>query len=995
VNPTIKKILKVTSITLLCAILLLAAVGGVACYMVFTPSRLTPMVRQSLPNYVNCLTEVDEVELTFFSTFPHFGIQMQHVALVNPKEGAQSDTLLRVNQLTAVIDLDAYWKSGKIDIQAFHLTEGEANLYVARDGSVNYDVLISDDQSSDSSTVTLDEIALHNVALSNFNLTYRDQAAQMSADLEHFSLSVSGESHLQRPSGDILLRDITAQHLRYADTIYQADLLSIALPECRLNVNTFEQIKSDFSLTVDSLALSMSGLSTRFDNLTLADAHLEMNKGYQAQFQAKSTAWTLDMDGEGRLVNAAPIELSTQLTADEAFTALHFGETRARFVNEEATLQADVLFPDSITTRADLSLTLQPTTFARLLQLVPAAYAKSLQGMTVQGDLGATTLTASVDMRGDAPLDIDKFAVKTAVSNFDFAQGKTLLARSEQFRFDANYPAGRNTRRMHRHQESQFIEANLTGAAMHVEMHDSTDLVADVPNATLQMRLSDEVISSTSTIPYVDVSFSLDQLDALSDTLTLQTHNLQGNVKLAEGRRHAKQYYQGNFECNDIDVAMGNALKAVSGPLQLEATSIYDSKEKDLLLRYNPVVKVNLKKGNVAMTGVPYPFVLPTIDFDFNLGHFQIRDGQLQYGNSDFQLHGDIDNLRNYLQKTESLVAKLELKSHTTDVYQLLDLVDMFNVADTAAVAQQSEATDYINERLTDLQTVSETNTTAANDTATGNPFMVPERIDLQLTTHIDQSIVGENLFRDLAGRLYIRDGALILEEMGFSSKAARMQLTAMYKSPRRNHLFVGANFHLLDIEVADLIRMIPEVDSIVPMLKSFDGKAEFHLAAETNLNSHYDPKLSTLMATAAIEGQNLTVLDNETFETMKKYLFKEKTRNVIDTLSVEMAVSRKKATVYPMRIAMDRYEAVVSGQHLLTGDMGFNYHISLTKTPALIPTLGLDITGDMTKPEDFEWKIVGCKYASMYKPERRNVTQAQTLELKKMISDALKKTVK
>jgi hypothetical protein len=152
---------------------------------------------------------------------------------------------------------------------------------------------------------------------------------------------------------------------------------------------------------------------------------------------------------------------------------------------------------------------------------------------------------------------------------------------------------------------------------------------------------------------------------------------------------------------------------------------------------------------------------------------------------------------------------------------------------------------------------------------------------------------------------------------------------------------------------------------------------------------------MSTLKAVAAIEGKDLTVLDSETFNTIKKYLFKESTTNHIDTLSVEMAVARKKMTLYPMLVGWDKYEAIIAGNHTIVGAMPFNYNISITKCPLVGGHLGLDITGNLDDVDNISFKLGSCKYANLYRPERRNVTQSQTLELKKLISTSLKRTVK
>ena len=218
------------------------------------------------------------------------------------------------------------------------------------------------------------------------------------------------------------------------------------------------------------------------------------------------------------------------------------------------------------------------------------------------------------------------------------------------------------------------------------------------------------------------------------------------------------------------------------------------------------------------------------------------------------------------------------------------------------------------------------------------------------------------------------------------------MQLTAMYKSPRKNHLFAGVDFHLINIEIDDLIRMIPKVDSIVPMLKSFDGQAQFHFAGESYLKSNYDFKLSTLRGAAAIEGKDLVVLPSSTFATIKKYLMTDKsTENRIDSLDVELSVFKDEVDLYPFRVRLGQYEAIVAGRHNINRDFDFNYHLSVTDTPLPV-RLGLDVSGTL---DDMHFKLAPCRYNNLYKPERRNGIQERTLQLKSLINESLKRNVK
>ena len=181
---------------------------------------------------------------------------------------------------------------------------------------------------------------------------------------------------------------------------------------------------------------------------------------------------------------------------------------------------------------------------------------------------------------------------------------------------------------------------------------------------------------------------------------------------------------------------------------------------------------------------------------------------------------------------------------------------------------------------------------------------------------------------------------------------------------------------------------MVPQVDSIVPMLKSFSGQAEFHLAAETYLNSKYELKKSTLLGAAAIEGKDLVVLDSETFDTIASLLSFQKTQeNKIDKTRYCVPHNGRvvEVDVYPFVIGMDKYQLILSGRHNL--DMSFNYHIDCISPIRL----GLDVKGTL---DDLDFNITPTRYRNLFVPERRNDVQERTVKLMDLINSSLKEKV-
>ena len=99
------KALKIIGWTLLGIVLTVIAVVCIAMYVVFTPARLTPIARQAANKFIACQYEIGEVDLTFFSTFPRFGLRADGLLLINPKAGAQNDTVVEAKHFTATVDV--------------------------------------------------------------------------------------------------------------------------------------------------------------------------------------------------------------------------------------------------------------------------------------------------------------------------------------------------------------------------------------------------------------------------------------------------------------------------------------------------------------------------------------------------------------------------------------------------------------------------------------------------------------------------------------------------------------------------------------------------------------------------------------------------------------------------------------------------------------------------------------------------------------------------
>jgi hypothetical protein len=490
---------------------------------------------------------------------------------------------------------------------------------------------------------------------------------------------------------------------------------------------------------------------------------------------------------------------------------------------------------------------------------------------------------------------------------------------------------------------------------------------ASINKSSLIIETSD--IRDTTRIPDLICSFSMDSMSAGMDDKTIVIASPHGKMSVSPRAGNPDQpHIILSYNSGELKTVMGKNIATVK-KISTELDISNDKTQKDAFLQWLVKGYVDINQGLVSMSELTNPIEIPSVKMDFDPETFSIKESSMKIGKSDFQLSGKLNNVLSYFRGDSLLRGKFNFLSEKTDVAQLMALTSGMGTYDSTSVYKQE-------------------NTSA--DTAVTGPYMVPKKIDMILNANIRLAKIGSDTATNIKGAVQIHDGILLLDGLAFTTPAARMQLTAMYRTPRSNHLYLGIDYHMMDVEISELLTMIPDIDSIMPMLRSFGGRGEFHIAAETYLDSLYNVKKSTLRGAASISGNNLVLMDGQTFsEIAKKLRFNKKTQNKVDSLAAEFTIFRNEIDIYPFLIVMDKYKAVIAGRHNL--DMTFDYHVSVVDCPLPIK-LGLDIKGNGA---NLSYKLAKCRYAEYFRPSSRHEVESKQLELRKMIRQALAEKVK
>lgn len=1012
---TMKKFKKILRIFFIVAgsLLVLLLIGfGILSWYVFTPEKLTPLLRNQAAKFISCHTEIGSVELTLFSTFPRLGIKVDHILLVNPTERAPNDTLLRIEQLSGYIDVEALWKQNELILSNVNLTNGSINAFFDQEGNSNFNILTIEttaDPDKDAE-FPLTFIDIGKLGLSNIDLSYVDESIKVNTQINNLFAELTGLIRPEDAVSKVFISDANL-YLEYNDEVYfldteiqleiplHADLINqlFSFSDAVISLNgmmfyldgNVEALSENHNLRFDvnyktghpvPLKSLMKFIPPSFDhyfegieadalissngnisgipensNLPVLDMHIEVDKGNFSYTQfplelhnirASMHLHTDLVSDKNTYLNINRMSASTSQSHFTTRGSLHnlFSDVKFRFTTDARLKLQEFsgLVPDTLplSMRGDVRGRVNSDfTLSQLMNF-------QIEGMKLQGNLSANDLF----------ITHENLWMKSNKADIDFALPNPYAA----------------------YHNAPFVFAEIKADKLESAEAGLFEVLLD--NAHIMIETSD--LRDTTVIPVILTSFKMDHLRAVMDTLSLSVEMPSGSASLfpLQDMNDLPEIVLA-YNSGRLELFMGNE-SIVMENVHLDTEIINDQSQEDFFLQWLITGFLDIEDSRITTTYLTHPIEIPAIKMDFEPEHFDILDSRVILDKSDFQLSGQLNNMLSYFRGDTILQGAFSFVSNNTDILQLMSL--------TSGIGLNEVNDDELGTPAPDDTTEPDENHFYPNEDSlekgsSRGPYMVPIGIDILLSTNIKQATFAQDTASNIRGNVRISDGILLLDELSFVTPAARMQLTAMYRTPRKNHLYLGMDYHMLDIEIERLLQMIPEIDTIMPMLRSFKGSGAFHLAIESYLDSTYTLKMSTLRGAASITGQDLVLMDGETFSEIARTLrFSKRAENRVDSLSAEFTIFRNEIDVYPFLIVMDRYSAVVGGRHNL--DMSFNYHISIVQSPLPV-RFGIDVTGTL---DNLNYRLASPRYAEFYRPIRRGVVESRQLELRRMIREAL-----
>lgn len=956
-NRQVKKTLKISGITLGTVLLVLLVAIAFVINFIVTPKKLTPVVLDAANQTLNAHLDMESVELTFFSTFPQFGLKVKNGSLVskalNDSSWCKTDSLLSFKECVLTVNPIAYLTENRIVVHNLSLEEVAVYAYRNKTGKANWEVTRASVDTIPADTASTDfnsEIDIRNIELKHANLVFDDRNTDIYSRIDDANLKLrlsltkgistlglkfDNKNILFWQQGELLVNKI-ATSLR-TDIMVDRQTAVWKLKDTELDVNgirldvngAFRRdtvaktigMDLEYGLHAPSMetVLRMIPKSYVKDSKVSAKGEVTVSgrvRGVYGDKKLPAVSLKIGIKEASAQYKGLPYGID-EVTADfDAYVDLmrhqpsYLNLKIFHFKGAHTEVLADAKVDDLLDDPLITFHTKSTVDLDALAKTFPLQESVTITGK-LDADMGMKCRLSALKkqdigrMKLGGKLELKDFELKDTAKDFDFLGNATF-----RFRDNETLQAQMDVRKLVL--RSRFLSSDIER------------LVANVSSTNPQ---------DTNRIVSLQCDMEVSKLRA----------SMGDSIKLYSARAKA-QAALGPQEVDVTKPAIDFSLRADSlffsaagtrMAMNVAGIKMKADKLNDSLWMPKGIVGFNRLRFRTPEFGLPIRMSKTAVTVDGP--KITLKNASVRIGRSNMTATGDMMGVYRAMTKGEKLTAHLSLTSDLIDCNQLINSLSFLE--DTTEVLTDSVPSEM-------------------------KLFVIPRNIDFELQTDLKKVIFEKMLFENVHGAVDIKNQAIHLEDLSMRALDADMKAVMVYKAGSPRGGYAGFDFKIRNINIAKLVDFVPALDTIVPMLRSFKGRVMFDVAADARLDSAMNIRIPTLRSAIHIKGDSLVLMDGETFaEISKMLMFKNKKENVFDSISVNVTVHDGNVTVYPFLVEIDRYKAAVGGEQGL--DMNFNYHISILKSPLPFKA-GVNISGNLDK---MKFRIGKAKYKDAVTP--------------------------
>lgn len=887
---TVLKVFKRTAIAILGLLLLLFLIP-----IVF-PGQIAQQVKDFANERLEGELSFSETNLSFFNHFPSLTLTLKDFKLKGSKPYA-NETLVSANEIAFGINLKSLVFDGKIHIDKIFLANALMNVRVNEKGEANYNVYVSDAKApnNDKSETSL---RLEKIDIQNSHLIYNDLSAKMQIDAKGFHYT--GKGALDKAVFDLYTEaridslDFTFNNENYLkNKKIKASLIT------KINTSSLAFVFEQNNLKINKLPVEFTGkfdfLKNGYDlDFTIASKDSRLNDFFTA-LPPQYVAWLEKTKVKGRTDIALTLKgkyIASQNSKPNLAFNMKIRDGEIEYTN--APLPVSNIYMNFDTKLPALDTEQLQVNIDSIFFNVGKDYVKAIVKSTGMK-------TPKVEARIKASIDLQKMDQALGIENMDL-KGLLNIDVVSKGKYD----------------KTQNIFPVTKGSF-------------SLKNASVKSKYYPNPIQDINVVAALSNGSG-----ALKDTkLSISPASF-----VFEGKPfHLNASFE-NFEDvaydvkakGEIDVAKVYKVFSKKGlDLQgyIKADVAFKGKQSDAAAGHYD--KLN-NKGTLALRNLrttseyfPKPFVIKEGLFAFNQDKMNFTNFVAAYGQSDFKMNGQLQNVINYvLSEKEILKGRFSLDANYINIDEFM-----------AEIPGSKTASD----------------TTATAKTQSKGVIIVPSNLDIQFTANVAKVNFDGLEILNAKGNMAVSQGRLSLKNTGFDLIGTNVVFDADYQN--QNTTRADFNFKIaakdFDIKRAyDEVKMFREMASAA---ENAQGIVSLNYNVSGKLDGNMQPIYPSLAGGGVLSVKNVKVMGFKMFGAVSKETNNEAIKNPdVSKVDIKTTIKNNIITIERFKFKVAAFRPRIEGTTSFDGALNIKMRLGLP--PFGLIGIPMTITGTKGDPK-------------------------------------------
>lgn len=390
-----------------------------------------------------------------------------------------------------------------------------------------------------------------------------------------------------------------------------------------------------------------------------------------------------------------------------------------------------------------------------------------------------------------------------------------------------------------------------------------------------------------------------------------------------------------------------------------------DKSISDLLVTLNPTAEASIDEALLITPSFPLRNKLEGVRMKFDQDVLSVDSLRVSSGQSDLSVKGTLAGLRMLQSGRGVLRLNMDVNSKRLNVNELMAALDAGSKA-SGEVTVTDSLEETVDEEVYLKDVVIDTLSDAAlTSEGLDKLIVVPANLIADIRLGVDKAHYSTVDVNDVRANVKMRERCLQIKDLDASSEFVNVHLDAFYSTRTKQDITAGMGLELHDVTADRVIDMIPAINDVVPMIKSFKGNLNVEIAATSKLDTNMNFIVPSMQGIFKIYGNDLRLDNLGKFRTVARLLlFRNNKQGIIRDMAVNGLLTDSRLQVFPFLLGVDRYSVALKGRQDF--DQSFRYHISLIQTPLPI-RLGVNLWGSSF--EKIHWNLGRAQYRSTRVP--------------------------